>query len=214
MNTDDEFTLVESPLVQTLQTLDWATLDGDPEVPEFTERASFREVILTNRLATALRRINRDDSGQEWLDDARVRSAINSLLRPPAGKLIEVNEYATSLLLEGVGVEGPDGERGRTVRFIDFDCPERNEFLVVRQFRVDGHQTIIPDAVLFVNGIPLVVVECKSPTINDPIGAGIEQLLRYTNQRPTSTTTRGRRPSSTRTSSSSPPAATRPNSAP
>jgi type I restriction enzyme R subunit len=183
MNTSDEFTLVESPLVQTLETLGWATLDGDPEVPEFTERGSFREAILTWRLAAALRRINLDDSGQEWLDDTRVQSAVNSLLRPPAGKLIEVNEQATALLLEGVGVEGPEGERGRNVRFIDFDHPERNEFLLVRQFRVDGREIIIPDVVLFVNGIPLVVIECKSPSINNPLAEGIEQLLRYTNQR-------------------------------
>jgi hypothetical protein len=57
MNTGDEFSLVEFPLVQKLETLGWATLDGDPEVPEFTERASFREAILTKRLARALRRI-------------------------------------------------------------------------------------------------------------------------------------------------------------
>ncbi|MFO0877582.1 MAG: type I restriction endonuclease subunit R [Gemmataceae bacterium] len=183
MNTGDEFTLVESPLVQTLETLGWATLDGDPEVPEFTERASFREVILTRRLAAALRRINPDDSGQEWLDEARVQSAINSLVRLPAGKLIEVNEHATRLLLEGVGVEGLEGERGRTVRFIDFDHPEKNEYLLIRQFRVDGREVIIPDVVLFVNGIPLVVIECKSPSINNPLAEGIEQLLRYTNQR-------------------------------
>src|SRR5436305_1014807 len=102
MNTGDEFTLVESPLVQTLETLGWATLDGDPEVPEFTERASFREVILAKRLAAALRRINLDDADREWLDEPRVQSAVNSLLRLPAGKLIEVNEQATALLLAGV----------------------------------------------------------------------------------------------------------------
>lgn len=179
----DEYTLVESPLVQTLETLGWATLDGDPEVPEFTERSTFREVLLTRRLAAALRRINLDDDGQEWLDDTRIQSAINSLLRLPGSKLMETNEQATRLLLEGIGVEGLDGERGRTVRFIDFDHPERNEFLLVRQFRVDGREIIIPDVVLFVNGIPLVVIECKSPSINNPMEAGIEQLLRYTNQR-------------------------------
>ncbi|MBL8798674.1 MAG: type I restriction endonuclease subunit R [Planctomycetia bacterium] len=183
MNADDEYTLVESPLVQTLETLGWATLDGDPEVPEFTERSTFREVILAKRLAAALRRINLDNSGQEWLDDTRIQSAINSLLRLPGSRLTEFNEQTSRLLLEGVSVDGLDGERGRTVRFIDFDYPERNEFLVVRQFRVDGREIIIPDVVLFVNGIPLAVIECKSPSINDPMAAGIEQLLRYTNQR-------------------------------
>lgn len=179
----NEFTLVEQPLLETLAALGWATLDGDPEVPDFTERTSFREVVLTKRLAAAVRRINRDDQGQEWLDDARIQSAINSLLRIPAAKLIEANEQATRLLLEGVGVEGDGDARGRTVRFIDFDHPERNDFLAVRQFRAEGREAIIPDVVLFINGIPLVVIECKSPSVNDPLGAAIEQLRRYTNQR-------------------------------
>src|SRR4051794_6958758 len=184
MNANDEYALVESPLLQTLEALGWATLDGDPEVPDFTERPSFREVLLTKRLAAALRRINLDDQGQEWLDDGRVQQAVSALARLPATKLIEANEEATRLLLEGFGVEGEAGTlggRGRTVRFIDFDRPERNEFLLIRQFRVDGREVIIADLVLFVNGIPLVVIECKSPSINDPLGAGIEQLLRYTN---------------------------------
>lgn len=183
MNAQDEFLLVEQPLLDTLAALGWVTLDGDPEVPDFTERGSFREVVLTKRLAAALRRINRDDQHQEWLDDARIQSAMSSLLRVPATKLIEANEQATRLLLEGVSVEGDGDARGQTVRFIDFDHPERNDFLAVRQFRAEGREAIIPDLVLFVNGIPLVVIECKGPSINDPLRAGIEQLLRYTNQR-------------------------------
>src|SRR3954447_9844434 len=121
MNAGDEITLVELPLVQTLETLGWATLDGDPEVPEFTERSSFREVILSKRLAAALRRINLDDAGQEWLDEPRISTAINSLLRIPATNLMETNEQSTRLLLEGTSVDGEDGHRGQTVRFIDFD---------------------------------------------------------------------------------------------
>src|SRR5581483_8460719 len=188
MNTGDEYTLTEAPLVQTLETLGWATLDGDPEVPDFTERTSFREAILTDRLAKALHRLNTDGTGKEWLDDARIQSAVNSLLRLPGSKLIDRNEEATRLLLEGVGVEGPEGGRGVTLRFIDFDNagnPEtdQNEYLLVRQYRMDGREAIVPDVVLFVNGIPLVVIECKSPAINDPLGAGIDQLRRYTNQR-------------------------------
>lgn len=183
MNAQDEFQLVESPLITTLTALGWATIDGDPEIPDFTERASFREVILTKRLAAALRRINLDDEGHEWLDEPRVSAAINSLLRIPATKLMEANEQATRLLLEGTSVDGVDGQRGQTIRFIDFDHPERNDFLVIRQFRVEGREVVIPDLVLFVNGIPLVVIECKAPTVNSPIAAGIEQLQRYANQR-------------------------------
>ncbi len=183
----DEFQQVEWPLVQDLEKLGWGVLDGDVEIPGLTDRrANFREVLLKDRLATALARINRDDQGQPWLDEGRIRQAINALDRLSAPRLMEANEAATLLLLEGVGVEGdPEkfGGRGRTVRFIDFDHLDRNEFLLVRQFRVDGRGSIIPDIVLFVNGIPLVVIECKGPSINNPLGAGIEQLLHYSNQR-------------------------------
>ncbi len=97
----------------------------------------------------------------------------------------------TERLLEGVSVSGlPDWDQGRSqrVQFIDFDHPERNDFLAINQFRVDepGGQAkkfVAPDVVLFVNGIPLVVIECKSPYVTDPMAEGINQLRRYANQR-------------------------------
>ncbi|RWX44543.1 type I site-specific deoxyribonuclease, HsdR family [Candidatus Electrothrix aarhusensis] len=70
------------------------------------------------------------------------------------------------------------------MRIIDFDDPSRNEFLVTNQFRIVGADgPIIPDLVLFVNGLPLAVIECKSPYINHPIAKGIEQLRRYADLR-------------------------------
>ena len=98
---------------------------------------------------------------------------------------------STERLLEGVSVAGlPDWDQGRNqrVKFIDFDHPERNDFLAINQFRVDepGGQAkkfVVPDVVLFVNGIPLVVIECKSPYVTDPMAEGINQLRRYANQR-------------------------------
>jgi type I restriction enzyme R subunit len=113
------------------------------------------------------------------------------LTRPDVGKLIEINERMTERLLEGVPVAGlPDWDQGRNqrIKFIDFDHPERNEFLAINQFRVDepggqARKFVVPDVVLFVNGIPLVVIECKSPYIVDPMAEGIKQLRRYANQR-------------------------------
>lgn len=145
-------------------------------------------MLLKDRLREAIRRINLGEDGEPWLDDARVEAAVSALERV-SGRLMEANETATHLLLKGTVVEGdPDihGGHNQTVRYIDFDHPERNDFLVVDQFRVEaaGRDPIIPDLVLFVNGIPLVVAECKSPSITDPMEAGIDQLLRYTNNRP------------------------------
>jgi type I restriction enzyme R subunit len=78
------------------------------------------------------------------------------------------------------------GERSPTVRFIDFKNPENNSFIAISQFKVNIPGTekhIIPDIVLFVNGLPLVVIECKSPAISDPINEAITQLMRYSNKR-------------------------------
>jgi hypothetical protein len=72
------------------------------------------------------------------------------------------------------------------VRFIDFENPSNNDFLVINQFKVEltsGRGHVIPDVVLFVNGIPLVVAEFKSPGIQNPLQEAINQLLRYSNQR-------------------------------
>ena len=82
----------------------------------------------------------------------------------------------------------PDWEQGRPqpIRYIDFENPENNDFLVINQFKVEltsGRGHVIPDAVLFINGIPLVVAEFKSPGIENPLQQAITQLLRYTNQR-------------------------------
>ena len=106
--------------------------------------------------------------------------AVAVLLRPRAAKLVEVNQELTERLLLGTTVEGVAGwdhARDRTVQFIDWEHPERNDFLVVNQFRVDepggqGHRYIAADLVLFVNGIPLVVIEAKSPTVRGADGQG------------------------------------------
>ncbi|WP_216644730.1 type I restriction endonuclease subunit R [Candidatus Thiodictyon syntrophicum] len=102
---------------------------------------------------------------------------------------MEVNQAVTELLLKGTVVEGlPDWDQGRPqpVRYIDFDHPENNDFLVINQFKVEltsGRSHIIADGVLFVNGLPLGVAEFKSPGIQNPIGEATNQLLRYSNQR-------------------------------
>jgi type I restriction enzyme R subunit len=186
-----EYTRVELPLVEQLKGLDWSHIEGSRSDPAATGRGSFREVFLEGRLRPALRRINLDPAGQPWLGDRRVSQAVGALLRPKAVRLIEINQELTERLLLGMtveGVEGWDHGRDRTVQFIDWEHPRRNDFLVVNQFRVDepggqGHKYIAPDVVLFVNGIPLVVIEAKSPGVVEPMVKAIRQLRRYANQR-------------------------------
>ena len=128
--------------------------------------------MLKARLAAALRKLNLRD-GQPWLDDARIARAIRDLEQAGGHRLMEINQSATELLLKGTVADGlPDWDQGRPqpVWFIDFENPANNDFLVINQFKVEltsGRGHVIPDAVLFVNGIPLVVAEFKSPGIEN-----------------------------------------------
>ncbi len=183
MPDQSEFVEVEQP-----QRQGWGYLQGDTEVPYLTERESFHQVLLLDRLCQAVRRINLDEAGQPWLDDTQIKQSIGRLERLGGHRLMEANAEAYELLNGGTQVDGPDG-RQHTVQFVDYIHLERNDRLAVNQFRVDpswssdGHGCIIPDIVLFVNGIPLVVVECKSPGIENPLEQAVTQLLRYSGHR-------------------------------
>jgi type I restriction enzyme R subunit len=183
-----EYALVETPFCQQLQTMGWQWVEGDPDLPETTERTSSREVLLKERLSTALRKLNLRD-GKPWLDDTRVDRAIRDLEQAAGHRLMDINQSATELLLKGTVADGlPDWDFGRPqpLKFIDFENPANNDFLVISQFKVEltsGRGHVIPDAVLLINGIPIGVAEFKSPAIQNPIQQAINQLLRYTNQR-------------------------------
>ncbi|MET8446600.1 HsdR family type I site-specific deoxyribonuclease [Streptomyces sp. NPDC005209] len=197
-----EYTLVERPLVEQLIGMGWKHLEGAsvdavlPQNPARSGRSNFYEVLLEDRLRAALCRINRDQHGAEWLrrDDTRVASVVNALSRIPAHSLLEANQQSTKLLVDGVPVEGkPDWDGGKlqVVHFIDWKNPSNNEFTVVNQFRLDipgGHAPIVPDVVLFVNGIPLVVLECKEPRTST-LAKAVGQLRRYAEQVPSESRT-------------------------
>ncbi len=184
---------VEKPFVTQLQSLGWQHLVGSLDDPWVTGRIGFAEVIQEGVLRQQLRALNLGPDGLPWLDDARLDEAVSAITRLGTHKLMEANEKATALLIRGItvdGLPGWDGGRGQTIRFIDWDTPANNRFTVINQYRVDcppgfnsGKQFIVPDLVLLVNGIPLVVVECKSPSVPEPLAEAVDQLRRYSNQR-------------------------------
>ncbi len=190
MGQGPEFTDVEKPFLDQLADLGWRVVTGSVEFPSVSGRGSFREVLLKKDLAKALRRINRRD-GEPWLDQVRISQAVSALERIGAQRLIEANRAASELLHTGIDVEGLedwDQGRSRTIHYFDWNHPENNDFTAVNQFRVDrpGGQAkshVVPDIVLFVNGIPIGVVECKSPKVSEPMAAAVDQLRRYHNQR-------------------------------
>lgn len=184
---------VERPFVAQLRALGWASVEGSLDDPAISGRANFTEVVQEGLLRECLRALNPGPDGQPWLDDARVSEAIGAITRLGTHKLMEANQKATELLIKGLTVEGLpgwDGGRGQTLRYIDWDTPANNQFTVISQYRVDcppgfnsAKAFIVPDLVLLANGIPLVVVECKSPSIPEPLTDAVNQLRRYSNQR-------------------------------
>ena len=170
----DELHLAENPAVELLESLDYTYLP--PEALE-GERKSFKEIILTARLAKALKRLN------PWLSETNVAKAVKTVTQVAAASLAEANEKVYTSLTYGIALEQDrgDGRKSHTVRFFDFDRPDRNEWIVTRQYKVLGSKKhIVPDVVVFVNGLPIAVIECKSATIGDAWKAkAIQQLHRY-----------------------------------
>ncbi|MEW8359707.1 MAG: HsdR family type I site-specific deoxyribonuclease [Candidatus Thiodiazotropha sp.] len=177
----DEEQKVELPAIEQLQSLGWNYIHGSSLSPETSdEREYFKDVVLTNRLTEAVQRIN------PWINDANLRAVVRELTHLKVATLMEANQSVWEKLVsyQSVIQDLGKGNKGQTVKVIDFDNPENNEFLCTNQFKIEGpNQNIIPDIVLFVNGLPLAVIECKSPYITNPMESGIDQLLRYANQR-------------------------------
>jgi len=151
--------------------------DGALGYGEQPERSHYGEVLLAGRLAQALKRIN------PKLSPAMLQDALKEVQRISSPELLANNEAFHRLLTEGVKVSRQqDGnQRGDLAWLIDFDHPENNEFVVANQFTViENHQNKRPDLVLFVNGIPLVVIELKNAIDeNATIKAAYQQLETY-----------------------------------
>ena len=145
--------------------------------PRTRTRKSFKEAILAGRLAAALKRLN------PWLSETNIVTAIKAVTQVPATSLAEANERLYTSLTYGIALEQDrgDGRKSHTVRFLDFDNPDNNEWIVTRQYRVLGSKKhVIPDIVIFVNGLPLAIIECKSPTKGDGWKSeAVQQLHRY-----------------------------------
>jgi rRNA processing protein Krr1/Pno1 len=180
----DERHHVEKPLLDQLASLSWEVNDCDSKQhPGDTFRDSFTEVVMLPVLRKQLKVIN------NWLEDDQVEEAVKQLTANfPGTSLIQNNRHAFNLLLENISVSEnrKTGEKSPTVRFIDFKHRENNSFIAVCQFKVrilGTEHHIVPDVVLFLNGLPVVVIECKSPKTKEPIPEAINQLLRYSEQR-------------------------------
>jgi len=180
----DERNHVEKPFLDQLDGLGWEIIDLDKQQkPSDTYRENFTEVVMLPVLREQLKVIN------PWLEDDQVEEVVKQLTANfPGTGLIQNNKHVLQLLLENTSVSENrnTGEKSPTVRFIDFAHRDNNRFIAVCQFKVRILGTeyhIVPDIVLFLNGLPVAVVECKSPKVKEPIPEAIDQLLRYSEQR-------------------------------
>lgn len=182
----NEETLVELPTIEYITgKLNYEFIHGDKLTPEQGERESLNEVILIERFKRSLQRLN------PWMDDGNLNKAVRFLSRADSlgTDLLEINEkiydavvnltYALEQDLDGSG-----HKNFHTVNFIDWDNPDNNEFLVTRQFKIQGpNEKAIPDIIIFLNGIPVVVMECKSPFLEKNKNAKMGKHEAYTQLR-------------------------------
>ncbi|MFC9221087.1 type I restriction endonuclease subunit R [Streptomyces hygroscopicus] len=186
-----EYEMVERPLIDQLVAMGWEHLQGAPpgepaHHPEDSERHSFTQVVYEDRFREVVRRINPGPDGETWLSDAQLNQILTMVLGTAPGyaeRGVAGNLAVTDLLRKGIASRNLPGwrkELPETVRLVDWDgeCEPGNDFLAVSQFRVErrGAKPLTPDLVLFVNGLPWVVIECKTPS---PLGLdlAVEQVL-------------------------------------
>ena len=177
--------VVEDAALEWLSGLGYAVVHGPdigPEGPE-QERVSYDEVLLAGRLRRALARLN------PHLPAETLEEVLRKVRQTETPSLIEENRRLHRYLVEGVPVElaREDGSiGGDTTRLIDFAEADSNDWLAVNQFTViEGHNNRRPDVVLFVNGLPLAVIELKNPgDENATLEGAFNQLQTYKNEIP------------------------------
>ena len=177
---------VEENVLSILDSLDYDVIRGDNEdyLPggHLALRPDYKDVVLVGRLRETLKRIN-----PATTEEAR-EQAIKQVLRVQSQKLIEDNETFHKMLVDGVDVafQVAGEERYQKVWLFDFRDPPNNEFLAVNQFTViENNVERRPDVILFVNGIPLLVLEPKNLADEDAtIWTAYDQFQTYALQLP------------------------------
>ncbi|MDE0092034.1 MAG: HsdR family type I site-specific deoxyribonuclease [Oligoflexia bacterium] len=172
------------PALQLLQNMGWTYLT--PEEALSSRKGSIKNVLLEDILESQLRAINQIKyKGSDYqFTDVNISNAIHELKTMPFEGLIKTSEKIFNLLTLGKScMEDIQGDRkSYDLKYIDWENPEKNVYHVTDEYNVEtsrfDESKRRPDIVLFINGIPLVVIECKRPDISDPIEEAISQHIR------------------------------------
>jgi type I restriction enzyme R subunit len=173
MSQSHEYIHSELPAIKLLQKLGYQYFDASKQ----DERTDITEVILKNRLLAAIKKIN------PWLNENNLNKAYTQITSVNGASLMEINQKIWELIKGGTftvkqvinGVE-----EFKAVHYIDYTNPNNNDFLVVNQIKYHGrYQNSVPDLVVYVNGLPIGVIECKSPTASTAWDSAYNDLKYY-----------------------------------
>ncbi|WP_297420828.1 type I restriction endonuclease [Clostridium sp.] len=170
--------LLEEAATEILREMNYTHVYG-PDISlggDYQERRNYKEVILDQRVKDALYNLNRD------LPEEALEEAYRKIITFNSPILEENNKEFHKLLVEGIDVSFRKDNEIKTEKayIIDFKNPKKNEFLVVNQFTIIENEERRPDLIIFVNGIPLIVVELKSATDeNVGIDSAYNQIQTY-----------------------------------
>ncbi|MFZ1360662.1 MAG: type I restriction endonuclease subunit R [Candidatus Saccharimonadales bacterium] len=172
---------IEQSLLDTLASMGWDVVNGPTIGPDGTMERGYGDVVLARRLDIALRRLN-PELTSEQRDEVAKR-----VIRTSSAELLADNQDFHTLLTDGVDVEyrHDDGSvRTAQARLFDFDNPSNNDFVAVNQLTVvQDKVNRRPDVVLYINGLPLVVVELKNATDSKAsLTAAYNQIQTYKQQ--------------------------------
>lgn len=182
--------VLEQATLEWLEGLGYGVIGGPEIAPapdgEKPERASYLDVVLVERLKSAIALFN-----PEIPEEAK-EEALRKVLRVPtfSPNLIVNNKVFHALLRDGIDIEykRPDGSiAGDKVKLLDITNPDKNDFLAVNQFTViEGRAQRRPDVVIFINGLPVAMIELKNPAgVGATINGAFNQIQTYKNEIPT-----------------------------
>ncbi|STR32759.1 type I site-specific deoxyribonuclease, HsdR family [Klebsiella grimontii] len=174
---------IEVMAIEHLQGLGYEYVYGpDIEPSGINPLRSYQQVILEDKVRTALQRLN------PHLSEQKCEEALKQVMQISTPDLMANNLAFHRLLTEGINIEvSKDGNtQGELACLIDFNDPTNNEFLVINQLTIkEGNHTRRPDLILFINGLPLVVIELKNAADENATVAGAyNQIKTYQNQIP------------------------------
>ncbi len=173
MNNSPEYIHSELPAIELFKQMEYQYYDASKQ----DERNDITEILLTERLVKAIKHLN------PWINDNNLNKAINEITTVTGASLMEINQKIWELIKgDTFSVKQViNGEEDfHTIKYIDYLNPDNNDFLVVNQMKYHGrYQNSIPDIVVYINGMPISVIECKSPTAQNAWNKAYSDLDYY-----------------------------------